>query len=208
MKYIRLPSRTDWDTFYMDLAARVAMQSYCHRYRVGAVITDKNHIISYGFNGTPSGDLNICEDDEGNTLPTVIHAEKNAIAKAASSTISTKGSTLYVTRTPCVDCATLIISAGILNVVYIPQGNLDGINKVLKGKVNLIEMIDYKTPFYLKGLNMEQQENTLSNSHLEEFPESMPNCPSCEGYMPPIYKAENWQLSGWYCEKCKIFKAK
>ena len=96
-----------------------AENSYCTRRKVGAIIVDGSMIISDGFNGTPSGFENVCEDEEtGLTKPYVLHAEANAITKVACSTNSSVGATLYVTTSPCLECSKLIIQAGIKRVVY------------------------------------------------------------------------------------------
>lgn len=95
-----------------------AENSYCQRRRVGALLVKGPMIISDGFNGTPAGFENVCEDSEGMTKPYVLHAEANAITKVARSNNSSEGSTLYVTASPCVECAKLIIQAGIRRVVY------------------------------------------------------------------------------------------
>ena len=95
-----------------------AENSYCQRRRVGALLVKGPMIISDGFNGTPAGFENVCEDSDGVTKPYVLHAEANAITKVARSNNSSEGSTLYVTASPCVECAKLIIQAGIRRVVY------------------------------------------------------------------------------------------
>lgn len=95
-----------------------AENSYCRRRKVGALLVKDNAIISDGFNGTPSGFDNICEDQEGVTFPYVLHAEANAITKVARSNNSSLGSTLYVTTSPCMECSKLIIQAGITRVVF------------------------------------------------------------------------------------------
>jgi dCMP deaminase len=92
--------------------------SHCNRSKVGCLIVKDRQIISDGYNGTPSGFPNECEDCNNNTLPTVLHAEANAITKIAKSANSAEGSTLYVTLSPCFDCAKLIIQAGIKRIVY------------------------------------------------------------------------------------------
>ena len=106
------------DTRYLRMAFIWAENSYCQRRRVGAILVKDNMIISDGFNGTPSGFPNICEDEEGATRPYVLHAEANAITKVARSHNSSEGSTLYVTTSPCMECSKLIIQAGIKRVVY------------------------------------------------------------------------------------------
>ena len=95
--------------------------SYCERRKVGALIVKGRMIISDGYNGTPTGMENICEDEENYTKWYVLHAEANAIMKVASSTQSCLGATLYVTLSPCKDCSKLIYQAGIVRVVYIDQ---------------------------------------------------------------------------------------
>jgi dCMP deaminase len=106
------------DSLMMDIAERVAMQSYDSRTKVGAVITNGDQILGYGYNGTPAGFNNECKDEHGNTLPTVVHAEINALAKVARSNSSTEGATLYVTLSPCLNCALSIVSSGISEVIF------------------------------------------------------------------------------------------
>ena len=100
------------------MASECAKLSYCERRQVGAIIVKDRMIISDGYNGTPTGYENICEDDEGYTKWYVLHAEANAILKVAASTQSCKGSTLYITLSPCKNCSKLIFQAGITRVVY------------------------------------------------------------------------------------------
>ncbi|MCH5224345.1 MAG: dCMP deaminase family protein [Muribaculaceae bacterium] len=106
------------DIRYLKMARIWSENSYCVRRQVGAILVKGQMIISDGFNGTPSGFPNVCEDEEGRTLPYVLHAEANAITKVAKSNNSSDGSTLYVTDSPCIECAKLIIQAGIKRVVY------------------------------------------------------------------------------------------
>jgi dCMP deaminase len=106
------------DRLYLKMAKVWAENSHCKRSQVGCLIVNNRQIISDGYNGTPSGFSNNCEDCDNNTLPTVLHAEANAITKIAKSTNSAEGSTLYVTLSPCFDCAKLIIQAGIKRIVY------------------------------------------------------------------------------------------
>ena len=106
------------DERYMRMAAIWAENSYCKRRQVGALIVKDKMIISDGYNGTPSGFENICEDENGETKPYVLHAEANAITKVACSHNSSLGATMYVTTSPCIECAKLIIQAGIKRVVY------------------------------------------------------------------------------------------
>lgn len=107
-----------YDIFYLKMAIEWSKLSYCKRKKVGALIVKNNTIISDGYNGTPSGFENICEDEIGNTKWYVLHAEANAILKMAKSTQSCKGATLYVTLSPCKDCSKIIHQAGIIKVIY------------------------------------------------------------------------------------------
>ena len=107
-----------FDKRYLRMARIWAENSYCQRRKVGALIVKDNAIISDGYNGTPSGFPNICEDPNGNTIPYVLHAEANAISKLARSNNNSEGATLYITASPCLECAKLIIQAGIKRVVY------------------------------------------------------------------------------------------
>ncbi len=107
-----------YDTAYLRMAIEWAKLSYCKRKQVGALIVKDNMIISDGYNGTPSGYTNCCEDDDGSTHWYVLHAEANASLKVAKSTQSADGATLYVTLSPCKDCSKLIIQAGIKRVVF------------------------------------------------------------------------------------------
>lgn len=106
------------DRRYLRMAAIWAENSYCRRRKVGAIIVKDRMIISDGYNGTPAGFENVCEDEAGVTKPYVLHAEANAITKVARSNNSSEGGTLYVTASPCVECAKLIIQAGIRRVVF------------------------------------------------------------------------------------------
>ncbi len=106
------------DCRYLRMARIWAENSYCTRRRVGAIIVNDSMIISDGFNGTPSGFENVCEDADGVTKPYVLHAEANAITKVARSNNSSQGATLYVTASPCLECSKLIIQAGIKRVVF------------------------------------------------------------------------------------------
>ena len=106
------------DRRYLRMASIWAENSYCRRRQVGAIIVKNKMIISDGFNGTPAGFENICEDENGVTKPYVLHAEANAITKVARSNNSSDGSTLYVTASPCLECSELIIQAGIKRVVF------------------------------------------------------------------------------------------
>ena len=117
-----------FDERYLEMAQVWAKNSYCKRRQVGALIVKDRMIISDGYNGTPSGFENVCEDENGITKPYVLHAEANAISKVAKSGNSSEGATLYVTASPCLECAKLIIQAGIKRVVYMDEYRLlDGI---------------------------------------------------------------------------------
>ena len=108
---------------YMDIATRIAKESHCKRKQVGALIVtpDGKNIQSFGYNGTPTGHPNTCEDINNLTIPTVLHAELNAIAKCAEAGQSTAGSTMFVTLSPCINCSLLIIQSGIKQVYYRDQ---------------------------------------------------------------------------------------
>ena len=106
------------DKRYLRMASIWAENSYCKRRQVGALIVKDQMIISDGYNGTPSGFENVCEEDKNVTLPYVLHAEANAITKVAASSNSSKGATIYVTSAPCIECSKLIIQSGIVRVVY------------------------------------------------------------------------------------------
>ena len=106
------------DKSYLRMAQIWAENSYCERRKVGAILVKDKMIISDGYNGTPAGFENVCEDTDGTTKPYVLHAEANAITKVARSNNSSEDSTLYVTASPCVECAKLIIQSGIRRVVF------------------------------------------------------------------------------------------
>jgi dCMP deaminase len=110
-----------YDKAYLKMAIEWSKLSYCDRRQVGALIVKDKMIISDGYNGTPSGFENICEDDEGFTKWYVLHAEANAILKVASSTQACQGATLYITMSPCKGCSKLIHQAGIKRLVYIEE---------------------------------------------------------------------------------------
>ena len=127
------------DLRYLRMAQIWAENSYCQRRQVGALVVKDKMIISDGYNGTPSGFENICEDDNAVTKPYVLHAEANAINKLARSNNNSDGSTLYVTASPCIECAKLIIQAGIKRVVYGEQYRLtDGIDLLKRANIELL----------------------------------------------------------------------
>ena len=120
------------DQRYLKMAMIWSQNSYCKRRQVGALLVKEKMIISDGYNGTPSGFENICEDENNHTKPYVLHAEANAITKVAKSNNSSDGATLYVTSSPCLECSKLIIQAGIKRVVFTESYRLDdGINLLL-----------------------------------------------------------------------------
>jgi dCMP deaminase len=125
-----------YDSAYLKMAMEWAKLSYCNRRKVGALIVKDRMIISDGYNGTPSGFENFCEDDNGYTKWYVLHAEANAILKVANSTQSCTGSTLYLTMSPCSNCSKLIHQAGIARVVYAKEyKDLSGIEFLNKAGV-------------------------------------------------------------------------
>jgi dCMP deaminase len=105
--------------FYLSVAKQAALLSTAKRKQVGAVVVKDNKIISFGYNGTLAGLDNTCEDEEGNTKPSVIHAEANAILKLAASTESATDASLFLTLSPCIECAKMIIISGITELYYL-----------------------------------------------------------------------------------------
>ncbi len=129
------------DERYLRMAHIWAENSYCKRRKVGALVVKDKMIISDGYNGTPSGFENICEDDNNLTKPYVLHAEANAITKLARSSNNSDGSTLYVTASPCIECSKLIIQAGIKRVVYGEKYRLaDGLRLLERAGIELVYM--------------------------------------------------------------------
>ena len=127
------------DLRYLRMARVWAENSYCKRRQVGALVVKNKMIISDGYNGTPSGFENECEDDTNMTKPYVLHAEANAITKLARSSNNSDGSTLYVTAAPCIECSKLIIQAGIKRVVYAEKYRLeDGPDLLRRAGVEVI----------------------------------------------------------------------
>jgi dCMP deaminase len=130
------------DRRYLKMAAIWAQNSYCKRRKVGALLVKDKMIISDGYNGTPSGFENECEDENNITKAYVLHAEANAITKVAKSGNSSQGATLYVTSSPCLECSKLIIQAGIKRVVFSENYRLeDGINLLKRADIE-VEQID------------------------------------------------------------------
>ena len=129
------------DHRYLRMALIWAENSYCARRQVGALIVKDKMIISDGFNGTPSGFENICEDEDGNTIPYVLHAEAKAITKIARSGNNSDGATLYVTDEPCIECSKLIIQAGIRRVVYAREYRLhEGLALLKRANVEVVHL--------------------------------------------------------------------
>lgn len=140
------------DLRYLRMAHIWAENSYCRRRQVGALVVKDKMIISDGYNGTPSGFENVCEDENNLTKPYVLHAEANAITKLARSSNNSDGSTLYVTASPCIECAKLIIQSGIKRVVYAEKYRLnDGIQ--------LMERAGIKVEY----LNPDEQQDSSHN---------------------------------------------
>ena len=131
-----------FDTKYLSMARIWASNSYCKRRQVGALLVRDGMIISDGYNGTPSGFENVCEDENGVTKPYVLHAEANAITKVARSGNSASGATLYVTASPCMECSKLIIQSGISRVVYSEEYRLDDGIRLLRRAGIEVEKID------------------------------------------------------------------
>ena len=130
-----------YDKAYLKMASEWAKLSYCDRRQVGAIIVKDRMIISDGYNGTPTGFENICEDDQGYTKWYVLHAEANAILKVAASTQSCKGATLYITLSPCKNCSKLIHQAGIVRVVYsIAYKDLSGVEFLQKAGIEVSQI--------------------------------------------------------------------
>ncbi len=131
------------DKRYLRMTRIWAENSYCQRRKVGALLVKDSMIISDGFNGTPSGFENVCEDEAGITKPYVLHAEANAITKVARSNNSSEGSTLYVTASPCMECSKLIIQAGIKRVVFNELYRLaDGIDLLKRAGIECVHLRD------------------------------------------------------------------
>lgn len=131
------------DKRYLRMARIWAENSYCQRRKVGALLVKDQMIISDGYNGTPAGFENICEDEGGTTKPYVLHAEANAITKIARSGNSSQGSTLYITASPCLECSKLIIQAGIKRVVFNDLYRItDGLNVLNRAGVETVHIPD------------------------------------------------------------------
>ena len=130
--------QTKFDRSYLEMAAVWAKNSYCTRRQVGAILVKDRMIISDGYNGTPAGFENVCEDENGVTKPYVLHAEANAITKVARSGNSSEGATLYITDSPCMECAKLIIQSGITRVVYAREDRIiDGVDLLRRAGIQV-----------------------------------------------------------------------
>jgi dCMP deaminase len=129
------------DKIYMQIAYQTAKLSYAERRKVGCIIIKDEQIVSFGYNGTPKGFDNCCEENDC-TLPSVLHAESNAITKIAKSTMSSNGATLYTTTAPCFDCAKLIIQAGIEEVYYSESyRDMSGVELLKEAGISVEEVI-------------------------------------------------------------------
>jgi dCMP deaminase len=129
------------DQRYLKMSSVWAQNSYCKRRQVGALLVKDKMIISDGYNGTPSGFENNCEDENNTTYPYVLHAEANAITKVAKSNNSSEGATLYVTSSPCMECAKLIIQAGIKRVVFYDNYHkADGIELLIMAHIEVLQI--------------------------------------------------------------------
>jgi dCMP deaminase len=134
-----------FDFRYLEMARIWAKNSYCKRRQVGALIVKDRMIISDGYNGTPSGFENECEDENDHTKSYVLHAEANAITKVAKSNNSSEGATLYITASPCMECAKLIIQAGICRVVFSDNYRImDGIELLKRANIEIVQLDDLK----------------------------------------------------------------
>ncbi|MBN2863136.1 MAG: dCMP deaminase family protein [Bacteroidales bacterium] len=137
-----------FDKRYLEMALIWAKNSYCKRRQVGALIVKGKMIISDGYNGTPAGFENVCEDEDNVTKPYVLHAEANAITKVAKSNNSSEDATLYVTSSPCMECAKLIIQSGIKRVVYCDRYRImDGLDLLKRAGIELV-FIDIDKDIY------------------------------------------------------------
>ena len=128
-----------FDLRYLEMARIWAQNSYCQRRQVGALVVKDGMIISDGYNGTPSGFENVCEDENNVTKPYALHAEANAITKLARSNNNSEGATIYITASPCIECAKLIIQSGIKRVVYGEKYRLtDGVDLLERAGIEVV----------------------------------------------------------------------
>lgn len=139
--HILMDKTRELDRRYLRMASIWSENSYCLRRKVGAIVVKDKMIISDGYNGTPSGFENVCEDADNVTKPYVLHAEANAITKIARSGNNSDGSTLYVTDAPCIECSKLIIQAGIRRVIYDREYRMrDGIDLLLRAGIEVVRI--------------------------------------------------------------------
>lgn len=142
MEFVNIDKQQLLDQRYMRMALIWAENSYCVRRKVGAILVKNKMIISDGYNGTPSGFENVCEDENNVTKSYVLHAEANAITKVARSHNSSENATLYVTSSPCIECAKLIIQAGIVRVVYADNYRLnEGVELLERAKIEVVPVV-------------------------------------------------------------------
>ena len=134
-----MDKQTQFDLHYLEMARIWSQNSYCVRRKVGALMVKDRMIISDGYNGTPRGFENVCEDEDGHTKSYVLHAEANAITKVARSNNSSEGATIYITASPCIECAKLIIQSGIVRVVYSDDYRLqEGIELLKRAGIQVV----------------------------------------------------------------------
>lgn len=143
VRSMKTEKQLQFDQRYLDMARIWAQNSYCQRRQVGALVVKDGMIISDGYNGTPSGFENVCEDDNNVTKPYVLHAEVNAITKLARSNNNSDGATIYITASPCIECAKLIIQSGIKRVVYGEKYRLtDGVDLLERAGIEVVYLGD------------------------------------------------------------------
>lgn len=143
IKYDNAEKQLRYDRAYLRMALEWAKLSHCQRRQVGAIVVKEGQIIADGYNGTPSGFDNCCEDDEGNTKWYVLHAEANAIMKVARSMNSARNSTLYLTMSPCKDCSKLVHQAGIKRLVFINgYKDMSGVEFLKEAGVEVVQLPD------------------------------------------------------------------
>ena len=143
VRSMKKEKQLQFDQRYLDMARIWAQNSYCQRRQVGALVVKDGMIISDGYNGTPSGFENVCEDDNNVTKPYVLHAEANAITKLARSNNNSDGATIYITASHCIECAKLIIQSGIKRVVYGEKYRLtDGVDLLERAGIEVVYLGD------------------------------------------------------------------
>ena len=157
------------DSRYLRMTQIWAENSYCRRRQVGALLVKDKMIISDGYNGTPSGFENVCEDDADHSKPYVLHAEANAITKVARSNNSSDGATLYVTTSPCMECSKLIIQAGIRRVVFGEYYRMhDGVDLLCRAGIEVVHLWQHGNDYELVEIT-----NLNSESHYQEVAEEL-----------------------------------